>query len=119
MNSYPFLHVDQTLRNATLQGLVADAVLIAARISGPRVELVSGQAQILPISRPLASSTLFDLASLTKVLATTGMAMRLADGGHLDLDAPLGDLLPGYYPADKQRLTTLLDCPPGCACAMN
>lgn len=38
----------------------------------------------------VSPSTLFDLASLTKVAATTPMAMKLYDGGLLDLDAPLG-----------------------------
>jgi CubicO group peptidase (beta-lactamase class C family) len=40
--------------------------------------------------------TVFDLASLTKVLATTAAAMLLVDRGKLDLDARLGDILPGF-----------------------
>ena len=46
-----------------------------------------------PAVRP---ETVFDLASLTKVLATTAAAMLLADRGKLDLDARLGDILPGF-----------------------
>jgi serine-type D-Ala-D-Ala carboxypeptidase len=44
----------------------------------------------------VAPSTVYDLASLTKVLATTCIAMRLYDRGILDLDARLGDILPGF-----------------------
>jgi CubicO group peptidase (beta-lactamase class C family) len=40
--------------------------------------------------------TVFDIASLTKVAATTAAAMLLADRGQLDLDAPVGDVLPGF-----------------------
>lgn len=40
--------------------------------------------------------TVFDLASLTKVLATTAAAMLLVDRGRLDLDERLGDILPGF-----------------------
>src|SRR5258708_12156499 len=42
------------------------------------------------------TSTLFDLASLTKVIATTPMAMILYDRGLLDLDAPVPAILPEF-----------------------
>jgi CubicO group peptidase (beta-lactamase class C family) len=41
-------------------------------------------------------TTLFDLASLTKVVATTPMAMILYERGILDLDAPLAAILPEF-----------------------
>lgn len=40
--------------------------------------------------------TVFDLASVTKVMATTAVAMALADRGVLDPGAPVGDILPGF-----------------------
>ncbi|MGA3046916.1 MAG: serine hydrolase domain-containing protein [Terracidiphilus sp.] len=40
--------------------------------------------------------TVYDLASLTKVVATTAQAMLLHQRGVLDLDAPLGEFLPGF-----------------------
>jgi len=41
-------------------------------------------------------STLFDLASLTKVVATTPMAMLLYERGLLDLDAPVSAIVPEF-----------------------
>src|SRR5580704_4613817 len=41
-------------------------------------------------------TTLFDLASLTKVIATTPMAMLLYERGLLDLDAPVAAILPEF-----------------------
>jgi CubicO group peptidase (beta-lactamase class C family) len=41
-------------------------------------------------------STLFDLASLTKVVATTPMAMVLYERGLLDLDAPVAAIIPEF-----------------------
>jgi CubicO group peptidase (beta-lactamase class C family) len=38
--------------------------------------------------------TVFDLASLTKVLVTVPLLLRLIERGHLDPDAPLSELLP-------------------------
>ena len=40
--------------------------------------------------------TVYDVASLTKVVATTAAAMLLYQRDRLDLDTPLGELLPGF-----------------------
>lgn len=48
--------------------------------------------------------TVWDLASLTKPLATTSMAMLLYERGQLSLDAPIVELLPEFAdPADHRR----------------
>lgn len=47
-------------------------------------------------SPSVAPETVFDVASLTKVAATTAMAMLLYQRGLLSLDTPVGDLLPGF-----------------------
>jgi CubicO group peptidase (beta-lactamase class C family) len=46
-------------------------------------------------------ATVYDLASLTKVIATTSIAMLLYDRGVLDLDMRLGDILPGFVISDQ------------------
>ena len=45
---------------------------------------------------PDPDSTLWDIASLTKVVATASSAMRLADAGRIDLDAPVARYLPRF-----------------------
>jgi CubicO group peptidase (beta-lactamase class C family) len=54
--------------------------------------------------------TIFDLASVTKVFATTSMAMLLYDRGILDLETPLGEILPAFVigrdpGSGKERVT--------------
>lgn len=44
----------------------------------------------------VTAETTFDVASLTKVVATTAAAMLLVQRGQLELETPLGDLLPGF-----------------------
>jgi len=44
----------------------------------------------------VTAETSYDVASLTKVVATTAAAMLLYQRGVLDLDAPLAELLPGF-----------------------
>ncbi|MFZ0770007.1 MAG: serine hydrolase domain-containing protein [Candidatus Sulfotelmatobacter sp.] len=52
-------------------------------------------------SPTVTPATLFDLASLTKVVATTTMAMLLYERGLLDLDAPVGAIVPEFTSAGK------------------
>lgn len=54
---------------------------------------------------PVTADTLYDLASLTKVVATTTMAMILVDEEKLDLDQPVQELLPGFQGAGKEAVT--------------
>lgn len=63
----------------------------------------------------VAPYTVFDVASLTKVVATTSMAMLLHQRGQLFLDTPLGHLLPEFLVgrptvehADRVKLRHLL-----------
>jgi serine-type D-Ala-D-Ala carboxypeptidase len=49
-----------------------------------------------PDATPVIASTIFDLASVTKVIATTSMAMLLHQNGRLDLDQPLAEILPAF-----------------------
>jgi CubicO group peptidase (beta-lactamase class C family) len=44
----------------------------------------------------VTAETVYDVASLTKVVATTAAAMLLYQRGLLDLETPLGELLPGF-----------------------
>jgi CubicO group peptidase (beta-lactamase class C family) len=62
-------------------------------------------------SRPNPATTLWDLASLTKVVATTSAAMALVDQGKLDLDTPVRRYLPSFDGPEKSRVTVrmLLD----------
>lgn len=47
-------------------------------------------------SPSIKPETVFDLASVTKVVATTAMTMLLTQRGVLDVETPLGEFLPGF-----------------------
>jgi len=51
---------------------------------------------------PVEPATLFDLASLTKVVATTTMSMLLYERGLVDLDAPLAAIVPEFISASPE-----------------
>lgn len=54
-----------------------------------------GQRRLVPEPAPLGAATWFDLASLTKPIATVTLAMRMVERGALDLDAPAARWAPG------------------------
>ncbi len=54
-----------------------------------------GYAQLAP-QRLLTTSTLFDMASLTKVIATNSLILQLIESGHLKIDRPLQSYLPQF-----------------------
>ncbi len=55
--------------------------------------------------RPVTTETIYDLASLTKVIGLTTAAMMLVDEGKLDLDAPVRRYVPAFQGANKERVT--------------
>jgi CubicO group peptidase (beta-lactamase class C family) len=65
-----------------------------------------------PKAAEVSTSSIFDLASLTKVVATTGMAMILYERGVLDLEAPVAAIVPEFASgvsdvANRRRDVTL------------
>lgn len=55
--------------------------------------------------RPVTRETVYDLASLTKVIALTTECMLLVDHGQLDLDARVQRYLPEFHGAMKDQVT--------------
>ena len=55
-----------------------------------------------PDSPLVTSTTLFDLASLSKVIATTSMTMILYERGVIDLDAPIAAVIPEFISASDE-----------------
>ena len=62
-------------------------------------------------SPAVIAETRFDVASLTKVVGTTAAAMLLVQRGQIDLETPVGDILPGFVAGralgDAARWVTL------------
>jgi CubicO group peptidase (beta-lactamase class C family) len=65
------------------------AVLVVGYRGQVVFEMAVGAAALVPTPRRMTADTLFDLASLTKALATTTALMLLVDRGQVRLDAPL------------------------------
>ncbi len=55
-------------------------------------------------SSPATTASVFDLASVTKAVATTCMAMILYERGQLDLEMPVAGIVPEFAGSDARRL---------------
>lgn len=98
---------------ALAEGRIPGAALGIVGADGRRAVRYAGLAQRLPEPEPLTEEHWFDLASLTKVIATTAMVLKLADEGRLGLDRPLTDAIPDlrqYDMASDERRLTFRDC---------
>lgn len=58
-------------------------------------------------TEPVTDSTIYDLASLTKILATLPMVMKLYENKDISFDTKLGELLPELKNSNKKNITTL------------
>lgn len=86
--------VHRLLRCAVEDEGVAGTVALVRWRGQPVVQEVQGWAQVSPHRRKMRLDTVFDLASLTKPLATTAVALALVDQGQVALDEEVTRYLP-------------------------
>lgn len=95
-------------------GPIPGASLGVVTAGGERAVLFAGDAAVVPEREVLTREHWFDLASLTKVIATTPMVLALAEEGRIDLDAFLTATIPDLRQYDvvgaRERRVTFRDC---------
>ena len=101
--------IDLTRADAVLEAAIADGAFPGACYAvGTRKEVAFkalGRSMYCPESEPVRIDTIWDLASVSKVFATTTAAMMLLDEGKLDLDRPVSDDIPAFGAHGKEKLT--------------
>ena len=102
MNSNP---VNDLMLEGIRDRVFPGAVLLVGQGDQPLLTEAYGRANVFA-GQAMTRETVFDLASLTKPLATTLAVARLVDLGRLDLDEPVGKWLPALTGSDKGTITT-------------
>jgi CubicO group peptidase (beta-lactamase class C family) len=100
--------VDRALDKAIDSAEIPGAVVFARMPrGGERLEhwSVRGNAVVRPERLPMRADTIFDLASLTKPLATATALMVLVDDGRVGLDDPVTKVLPRFGDRGKDGVT--------------
>lgn len=85
--------LDDAARDAFNAGEVPGAVILVGQGDRVLYRKAFGMRSLVPRSDPLTLDTIYDVASLTKVLATLPAVLALVDDGKVSLDAPLGRYL--------------------------
>jgi CubicO group peptidase (beta-lactamase class C family) len=80
------------------------AVAVVGTTSGAVATVAAGHLDWDPSPAPSAT-TLWDLASLTKVVGLTSAMMQLVERGQVELDAPVQRYLPEWTGTNKERVT--------------
>ena len=110
MDGDSLARVDRIIDAAIRDGAAPGAVLAVGR--GDRVVRLRGYGNLdwassatLPPGTAATDSSLYDLASLTKVVATTTGVMQLIDSGRLSLDTRIAEHLPEWSRGWKRDVT--------------
>lgn len=93
------------VQKSIAQGKYPGAVILASHRGHIIYRGVFGSRRILPDPAPMRFDTIFDLASLTKVVATTPAVMQLVEQGKLELDAPVNKYWPQFAMNGKSDVT--------------
>lgn len=88
--------VDEIIQQAIDDSSTPGAVLLVMRQNKIALRKAYGYQQLIPAKIPMAATTIFDLASLTKPIATATSAMILIDRGQLRLLDPIDQFIPGF-----------------------
>jgi beta-N-acetylhexosaminidase len=95
--------IDSIVNDAIAQQAIPGAVVLVAKDGKVVFERSYGYLTY-DSTEPVYPETIYDLASVTKILATTVSVMKLYEEGKLDLQKTLGDYLPWTKGSNKAGL---------------
>jgi uncharacterized protein YbbC (DUF1343 family)/CubicO group peptidase (beta-lactamase class C family) len=87
------------------QGALPGGVLLVSHRGRVIYRKAFGERSVLPTHEKMTVATIFDLASLTKLFATTPSIMRLLEEGKIRLNDPLLKYMPEFAPNGKDQIT--------------
>ncbi len=105
LNSSTLRQIDSLAAELIAAGAAPGCQVLVAKDGRVVWHKAYGRHTYEPDARPVALDDLYDLASITKVAATTLMLMHEVDAGRLHLDTPIVHYLPELAKTDKALLT--------------
>ncbi len=95
--------LEQLIDKAVAQKNPAGAVAWLEH-QGQSHTFVKGARALVPVREEMSADTIFDAASLTKVIATTPCIMILADQGKIDIEARVSRYLPEFVGEGREAI---------------
>jgi len=102
-----FEPIHRICASATDDGTVPGLVLLVVASGEVVFHEAFGARQLIPRKLPAFRDTVYDIASITKAVATSFLAMREVAAGRLALDAPAVELLPELAGSDDRAHITV------------
>lgn len=100
-----FKQIAPLIHNSIECGYYPGAVVLAAQAGKIIYRGVFGSQSVIPVQIPMSFDTIFDTASLTKVVVTATAVMQLVEQGKIQLDAPAAQYWPEFAANDKSPIT--------------
>jgi CubicO group peptidase (beta-lactamase class C family) len=100
-----FSDAAELLRQGVADRAFPAAAIEVGRRGGPLWSAAFGALTYEPDAAPASLDTVFDLASLTKVIATTTLSMRAVDEDRLSLDDLISEWIPEWRGRDRETVT--------------
>jgi uncharacterized protein YbbC (DUF1343 family)/CubicO group peptidase (beta-lactamase class C family) len=97
--------VDSIIGKAIADGNLPGAVLVVGHNGSVIYRKAYGERELEPKREPMTLDTIFDMASLTKVIATTTGVMQLVEQGKVRLNDPVAKYLPEFAQNGKEDIT--------------
>ena len=97
--------VDAVIEQAIQDGNIPGAVLVVGHNGKVIYRRAYGNRALEPRREPMTRETIFDLASLTKVVATTTAVMKLVEQGKVRLNDPVAKYLPEFAQNGKEDIS--------------
>lgn len=97
--------VDSIINQAIADGNIPGAVLVVGHDGKVVYRKAYGSRALEPRRLPMTLDTIFDLASLTKVIATTTAVMQLMEHGKIRMNDPLAKYIPDFAQNGKDDIT--------------
>ena len=100
-----FEAIDRIMSHALDQHLVPGAVIVIGHNGKVVFHKAYGERSLEPTRAPMTEDTVFDMASITKVLATSTAAMEMYQAGKFRLNDPVAKYLPKFAENGKEDIT--------------
>jgi uncharacterized protein YbbC (DUF1343 family)/CubicO group peptidase (beta-lactamase class C family) len=97
--------IDAVVNEAIADHKLPGAVVVVGRGDLVAFKKAYGNRALAPAREPMTTDTIFDLASLTKVVATTTAVMTLVEDGRIRLTDPVASFIPEFGKYGKDRVT--------------
>lgn len=97
--------INHVVLTAIDNGQISGAVVLVGQAGYILFEKAYGHRCLKPQPKPMTLGTQFDLASLTKVVATTPAVLKLVQDGEIMLDDPVSKYLPDFGRRGKKGIT--------------